>query len=160
MLFASNCDRANIPPQAIRAVEAHGTGTQAGDYAEMEAIKTAFCQDRPPVSEKSGSPSTLFVSSLKSNVGHAESASGVTSTLKAILMLKHKTILPHIGISTRRNPRLGDLESHGITIPTSAQPLLPVTGYEDIFISVNNFGAPGEQLRISYILAQHSINVS
>lgn len=151
MLFLSNCDRANIPPMAIRAVEAHGTGTQAGDYSEMEAIKTAFCRDRPPVSEKSGSSSTLFVSSLKSNIGHAESASGIASVLKAVLMIKHKTILPHIGISTRRNPRLGDLDSHGIIIPTSARPLLPVTGYEEIFISVNNFGAPGEQLCISYV---------
>jgi acyl transferase domain-containing protein len=151
MLFSANCDRANISPLAIRAVEAHGTGTQAGDYAEMEAIKTAFCRDRPPVSSKSGPSSTLFVSSVKPNIGHAESASGIASLLKAVLMLKHKTMLPHIGISTNRNPRLGNLDSHGIVIPTSAQPLQPVAGYEDIFISVNNFGAPGEQLRTASI---------
>jgi len=146
MLFSANCDRANISPLAIRAVEAHGTGTQAGDYAEIEAIKTAFCRDRPAVSENSA----LFVSSVKPNIGHAESASGLASVLKAVLMLKHKTMLPHIGISTNRNPRLGNLDSHGIVIPTSAQPLQPVAGYEDIFISVNNFGAPGEQLPISF----------
>jgi len=158
MLFSANCDRANISPLAIRAVEAHGTGTQAGDYAELEAIKTAFCRDRPPLSQVSGPSSALFVSSVKPNIGHAESASGLTSVLKAILMLKHKTMLAHIGISTNRNPRLGNLESHGIVIPTSAQLLEPVAGYEDIFISVNNFGAPGQQLRVSYIWIECNID--
>ncbi|KAF8155546.1 hypothetical protein B0H34DRAFT_499631 [Crassisporium funariophilum] len=143
LLFGSNCDRANISPLAIRAVEAHGTGTQAGDYAEMEAIKSAFCRVRPEITPDSGNASALFVSSLKPNIGHSESASGIASVIKAVLMLRHKIVLPHIGVTTRLNPRLGDLAAQGIVIPTTPQPLQPVSGYDDIYISVNNFGAPG-----------------
>lgn len=139
MLFESNCIRAGIPPIAIRAVEAHGTGTQAGDYAEMEAIKSAYCSARPA----GDTASALFVSSLKPNIGHAESTSGIASVIKAVLMMKHRTIPPHIGITTKVNPRLGDLITHGIVIPTEQQPLRPAPGYANVFISVNNFGAPG-----------------
>ncbi|KZV90645.1 putative non-reducing polyketide synthase, partial [Exidia glandulosa HHB12029] len=145
-LFAANCARAGISPLAVRAVEAHGTGTQAGDYAEIEAIKTAFTSGRPPVTGGEEGPAKdtqLFVSALKPNVGHSESTSGIASIIKATLMMQHKEVAPHIGITTRRNLRLGDIEAHGIVIPTRSQPLTPVAGYDKIIISVNNFGAPG-----------------
>lgn len=147
-LFVANCERAGISPLAVRAVEAHGTGTQAGDHAEMDAIKAAFTSGRPPVVAGEEGPAKgtqLFVSALKPNVGHSESTSGIASVIKATLMMRHKEVVPHIGITTRRNPRLGDIEAHGIVIPTRSQPLTPVMGQDKIVISVNNFGAPGER---------------
>ncbi|KAF8989022.1 hypothetical protein BDQ17DRAFT_1373658 [Cyathus striatus] len=71
---------------------------------------------------------TLYVSSLKPNVGHSESSSGVIGVIKATIMIKHKMVVPHIGITTRLNPRLGDLGSQGIVIPTSLHSLLPAPG--------------------------------
>ncbi|KAJ3993443.1 thiolase-like protein, partial [Lentinula boryana] len=137
-LFAANCKRAGISPLAVRAVEAHGTGTRAGDYAEMEAIKIAYCSGRTL------NPDTeLFVSSLKPNVGHSESAAGMASLIKGILMAKHEQIPAHIGISTRQNTRFGDLGACGIQIPTTSQPLRAITGEQHIFTAIHNFGAHG-----------------
>ncbi|KAJ3899507.1 thiolase-like protein [Lentinula edodes] len=138
MLFTSNCERAGISPLAVRVVEAHGTGTFVGDYAEMEAIKATYCQGR-----KSQSDSQLFVGSLKPNVGHSESAAGMASLIKSVLMMKYRQVVPHIGITTRLSPRLGDLEISGIMIPTSLLPLKPVAGEKHIFTAVHNFGAHG-----------------
>ncbi|KAJ3717551.1 putative non-reducing polyketide synthase, partial [Lentinula raphanica] len=137
-LFISNCKRAGISPLAIRVVEAHGTGTRAGDYAEMEAIKTAYCTNR-----KVGQYSELFVGSLKANVGHSESAAGMASLIKGALMAKHRQIPAHIGITTQTNSRLGDLEACGIRIPSTQQPLKPVTGEKNIYTAIHNFGAHG-----------------
>ncbi|KAJ3781238.1 thiolase-like protein, partial [Lentinula aff. detonsa] len=137
-LFAANCKRAGISPLAVRAVEAHGTGTRAGDYAEMEAIKIAYCSGRTL------DPDTqLFVSSLKPNVGHSESAAGMASLIKGILMAKHEQIPAHIGIITRQNTRFGDLGACGIQIPTTSQPLRAITGEQHIFTAIHNFGAHG-----------------
>lgn len=137
-MFSANCQRAGISPLAVRVIEAHGTGTSAGDCAEIEAIKTAYCQGRTSLSD-----SCLLVSSLKPNVGHSESAAGITSLIKAVLMVKHRQIPPHLGITTRRNPRLGDLEAAGIIIPSVCQSLEPVSGQEHIFTAVHSFGAQG-----------------
>ncbi|KAF9064546.1 thiolase-like protein [Rhodocollybia butyracea] len=137
-LFVENCKRANISPLSVCAVEAHGTGTQAGDFAEMEAIKMAYCDGREYLPE-----TKLFVASVKPNVGHSESAAGLTSLIKAVLMTKHRKVSPHIGIITRRNPRLGNLEQAGIVIPTTPQELRPINGEGHIFIAVHSFGAPG-----------------
>ncbi|KAL9626751.1 MAG: hypothetical protein Q9164_007802 [Protoblastenia rupestris] len=65
-------------------VEAHGIGTKAGDAAEVEAIANVFCQGRTDA---------LPVGSIKSNIGHLESASGLASLVKAVLVLE-KGVIP------------------------------------------------------------------
>ena len=73
-------------------MECHGTGTRAGDSAEIGALSKAFG------SRTSENP--LLVGSVKTNVGHSEAVSGLTSIIKATLMLNRRRIAASIGIDT------------------------------------------------------------
>ncbi|KAJ6498259.1 hypothetical protein DFH09DRAFT_1446759 [Mycena vulgaris] len=151
-LFAQNCTFAGISPLSVRAVEMHAPGTQAGDYAEIEAVKLAYTAGRPSV--KDGQTNTeLLVSSIKPNVGHSEGTAGIASLIKAILMLRYRQVTPHIGIKTTLNPRLGDLSASGIVVPKSLASLTAAPGEKKIIISVNNFGAQGSNANV--LVSEH-----
>ena len=74
-------------------VEAHGTGTEAGDLAELQGISNVFCK----ATHRS---STLYVGSIKSNIGHLESSSGLAGLIKAVLVLKKEHIPPNADFRT------------------------------------------------------------
>lgn len=75
---------AGVDPADVVYVEAHGTGTKAGDAQEVNSIVDVFCKGRR---------SPLLLGSVKSNMGHAEPASGVASIAK-ILMAMESGIIP------------------------------------------------------------------
>jgi len=59
-------------------IEAHGTGTKAGDVQEVNAIDNVFCKNRE---------TPLMIGSVKSNLGHAEPASGLTQIAKVKVII-------------------------------------------------------------------------
>jgi acyl transferase domain-containing protein/thioesterase domain-containing protein len=73
---------AGVEADSIGYIEAHGTGTALGDPIEVSALTQAFRQS----TSRSG---YCGLGSLKSNVGHMDSAAGVGALLKAILCVKH-----------------------------------------------------------------------
>ncbi|MGI5282729.1 SDR family NAD(P)-dependent oxidoreductase [Nonomuraea polychroma] len=73
---------AELNPADIDAVEAHGTGTRLGDPIEAQALIATYGQDRPH-----GRP--LYIGSMKSNIGHTQSAAGAASLIKMIQAMKH-----------------------------------------------------------------------
>jgi amino acid adenylation domain-containing protein len=75
----------NLPPAAIDYVEAHGTGTALGDPIEVAALAAVFGDGRAPGSK-------LRIGSVKSNIGHAESAAGIAGVIKVILALQREEI--------------------------------------------------------------------
>ncbi|CCT74960.1 probable polyketide synthase [Fusarium fujikuroi IMI 58289] len=77
-------------------VECHGTGTAVGDPIEVEATGRVF--DR-------GSGNQLLLGSVKTNVGHSEAASGLTSVLKVVQSFEKGQIPPTRGI-VNLNPKL------------------------------------------------------
>jgi acyl transferase domain-containing protein len=80
-------DECGLNPHTIDYVEAHGTGTTVGDLAELNAIRGVFCGgDRV---------SDLYVGSIKSNIGHLESSSGLAGLIKAVLILEKGAIPPN-----------------------------------------------------------------
>lgn len=96
-----------ILPQDITYVECHGTGTKVGDAIELDGLASVF--ERSP-------ERPLYLGSVKSNVGHSEAASGISSVIKATLSLEHGKIPPTHGLKNV-NPKLR-LEERNFRIPT------------------------------------------
>ncbi|MEM9586363.1 MAG: SDR family NAD(P)-dependent oxidoreductase [Planctomycetota bacterium] len=76
---------AKVSPDSISYVEAHGTGTPLGDPIELHALNAVF-SDRA-----SGLP-PVRIGSVKANIGHTETASGIAGLLKVLLMFRHQCI--------------------------------------------------------------------
>lgn len=80
----------DIPPESIAFVEAHGTGTILGDPIELNAIKSTLSLD----SEEKNAQFPCAIGSVKSNIGHMDTAAGIAGLIKACCSLYHKTIVP------------------------------------------------------------------
>ncbi|KAI3340056.1 putative polyketide synthase [Ustulina deusta] len=121
--------RAGILVYDTDYVEAHGTGTAIGDPTEVEAISRVF-------SEKRGRP--ILVGSVKTNLGHSEATSGISSVIKVVLALENRMIPATINI-TNINPKISEQDLN-IEIVRSQTPwpasLCPRA-------SVNSFGFGG-----------------
>ena len=78
--------------------ECHGTGTPVGDPLEISAIGNVFSDTRTP-------ESPLLIGSVKTNLGHGEAASAISSLIKVVLCLENGQIPATIGIK-RLNPAL------------------------------------------------------
>ena len=97
---------AAIEPESVQYVEAHGTGSRAGDPVELAAIASVFGGPRR-------SP-RCRVGSIKSNIGHAESAAGVAGVIKMVQALRQKTFAPTL-YAEQPNPAI-DWASAGIVL--------------------------------------------
>ncbi|MEU8825294.1 beta-ketoacyl synthase N-terminal-like domain-containing protein [Streptomyces sp. NPDC048636] len=82
---------ADCPPDSIGYVEAHGTGTQLGDPIEVAALTRAF--DGVPAGR-------VLLGSVKTNIGHLDTAAGMAGLIKTALMLRHRTVVPHLHFRT------------------------------------------------------------
>jgi amino acid adenylation domain-containing protein len=80
---------AGIDPDTITYIEAHGTATPLGDPIEIAALTQAF---RASTQNKS----FCAIGSLKSNIGHLNTAAGVAGLIKTVLALKHKLLPPSL----------------------------------------------------------------
>lgn len=87
-------DDAGLSPDDIDYVEAHGTGTSLGDPIEVRALAAALRKDRDTARP-------LLIGSVKTNIGHLESAAGIAGVVKVALALQHRRLPPHLHF---RNP--------------------------------------------------------
>lgn len=76
----------------VLTFQCHGTGTPTGDPIEAHAVGRVFGE------------AGVYVGSVKPNLGHSEGSSGVSSVIKCVLALEHKTIPPNIKFA-KPNPK-------------------------------------------------------
>ncbi|ASF45354.1 type I polyketide synthase [Methylovulum psychrotolerans] len=133
-LMGSVYAQAGIDPNHIDYFEAHGTGTAVGDPIETHAIGLALGQKRRK---------PLLIGSVKSNLGHLESASGVAGLAKALNCLHHRAVPATIGIkSVNPNIKLADWNLKIVTAPRSLKSQGGLT------IGVNSFGFGGANAHV------------
>jgi microcystin synthetase protein McyG len=95
--------QAGLRPADLDYVETHGTGTVLGDAIELGALGNVF---RDPTE----TGRMLSIGSVKSNVGHLESASGVAGVMKVLLALQNQRIPGHLHVEPgSENEALGRL---------------------------------------------------
>ncbi|MYW14877.1 SDR family NAD(P)-dependent oxidoreductase, partial [Streptomyces sp. SID2955] len=90
--------RARWDPATVGYVEAHGTGTSLGDPIEVEGLRRAFADAGLP-------PGAVALGSVKSNIGHLESAAGIAGLTKVLLQLRHRELVPSLH-AERTNPHI------------------------------------------------------
>lgn len=115
MLAAALAD-AGVEGSQMSYLEAHGTGTALGDPIELGAAWRVLGPGRPP-----GEP--LHVGSVKSNVGHCESAAGAVGVIKTVLALRHG-LLPGNLHFDEPNPHVpwADMNVRVVAAPTPWRP--------------------------------------
>ena len=120
---------AGATPADVGYVEAHGTGTSLGDPIEVNALSRVLA-DRSD---------TVYLGSVKTNIGHLEAASGLAGVIKVVLSLQHGLIPPHLHYETP-NPgmNLGPLQ-----IPTE-----PVPYPSGSLAGVSSFGFGGTNAHV------------
>lgn len=122
--------RAAIRPEELSFMEAHGTGTAAGDPIEIAAIGEVLGANRTI---------PLPVGSVKTNVGHLETASGMAGLLKSMLAIEHRQ-LPRSLHFERPNPRIRFDE---LNVEVAAEARVLPNGGARLLAGVNSFGFGG-----------------
>ena len=105
--------RAGLEPSEVDYLEAHGTGTELGDPVEAHAAGAAYGRGRAP-------ERPLLIGSVKTNIGHLESAAGVAGLIKTTLSMHHGVIPRHLHFETP-SPRM-DWERLPLRVTTEATP--------------------------------------
>ncbi|MDB9510451.1 SDR family NAD(P)-dependent oxidoreductase [Kamptonema animale CS-326] len=101
---------AEVSPETISYIEAHGTGTSLGDPIEMAALTQVF-------SEQTDKKYFCAIGSLKTNIGHLDTASGVAGLIKTVLALQHQEIPPSLHFQ-EPNPQI-DFENSPFYVNTA-----------------------------------------
>ncbi|MGY6164145.1 SDR family NAD(P)-dependent oxidoreductase [Paraburkholderia strydomiana] len=130
-------ERAGVDPRSLAYVEAHGTGTAVGDPIEARALMEVASAGRPI-------DRPLLIGSVKTNVGHLETASGMAGLIKAILVLKHRTVPKTLHFETP-NPAI-DFIGGRLRVVDRLTPL--DSGDEPLLVGVNSFGFGGTNAHV------------
>jgi acyl transferase domain-containing protein/acyl carrier protein/NADP-dependent 3-hydroxy acid dehydrogenase YdfG len=128
---------AGVDARHISYIEAHGTGTKLGDPIEIAAITKAF-------REYTTDTGFCLIGSAKSNIGHCESAAGISGLTKVILQMRHRQIVPSLH-SERLNPNI-DFEVTPFEVNQRLRPWnAPVIDGKTLplIAGISSFGAGG-----------------
>ncbi|WP_329395186.1 SDR family NAD(P)-dependent oxidoreductase [Streptomyces melanogenes] len=152
-VIAAALAEAEVSPAALSYLEAHGTGTALGDPIEVAGLVKAF-----RTAGGGALPQSLAIGSVKSNIGHCESAAGIAAVTKVLLQLKHRELVPSLH-SAVPNPHI-DFERTPFRVQQHLEPwhrpTLVVDGEERELprvAGVSSFGAGGSNAHV--ILAEY-----
>jgi len=128
---------AGVDANTINYVETHGTGTALGDPIEIAALTQAF---RATTDEKG----FCAIGSVKTNIGHADTAAGVAGMIKTVLALSHRMIPPSLNFE-RPNPQI-DFAGSPFYVNTKLRPWEP--GLTPGRAGVSSFGIGGTNAHV------------
>lgn len=97
-LLKEACKNAGVRPEEIQYIETHGTGTALGDSIEISAITEARRQTEQEINK-------LYVGSVKSNIGHLESAAGIAGIIKAAICIYNGFLVRNVNFQVP-NPKI------------------------------------------------------
>ncbi|HEV7655224.1 MAG TPA: amino acid adenylation domain-containing protein [Mycobacteriales bacterium] len=126
---------AGVAPAEVGYVEAHGTGTGLGDPIEFRALEEVL--DDPARREP------CVVGSVKTNIGHAESAAGIAGLIKVVLALAAGELPPHLHLR-EINPAIVTAGPVEVGTTLSAWPRGPVPRVA----GVSSFGFGGTNAHV------------
>ncbi|SFS42411.1 SDR family NAD(P)-dependent oxidoreductase [Marininema halotolerans] len=134
-------EQSGVHPRTVSYIEAHGTGTSLGDPIEIEGLNKAF---RKNTEENS----YCAIGSVKSNIGHCESAAGIAGLTKILLQMKHGQLVPSLH-SQVLNPNI-DFASSPFTVQQELheweRPVVELEGVSKEYpriAGLSSFGAGG-----------------
>ncbi|WP_342374836.1 amino acid adenylation domain-containing protein [Myxococcus stipitatus] len=139
-LIEAALQRSGVDPRTIGFVEAHGTGTSLGDPIEISALTHAF---------RRFTEDARFcgIGSVKSNIGHLESAAGIAALTKVLLQMRHRTLVPTLHVDSL-NPHI-DFEHSPFRVQRSEAPWVPVVPTESrLRAAISSFGAGGSNAHL------------
>ncbi|NRG18484.1 SDR family NAD(P)-dependent oxidoreductase [Rhizobiales bacterium] len=116
-------------------IEAHGTGTRVGDPAEANAIGSTLARRRD---------SALPIGSVKTNIGHLESASGTAGLLKSLLSLRNDIFPRSLHFETP-NP---DIDFDGLNLSVAGNPVTLERKDRPRLAGINSFGFGGTNAHV------------
>ncbi|AIA05950.1 beta-ketoacyl synthase [Streptomyces noursei] len=143
-VIAAAWGRAGVEPGSVSYVEAHGTGTSLGDPIEITGLRRAFGG-----AEGVGAAGVCAIGSVKSNIGHLESAAGIAGLTKVLLQLKHGRLVPSLHAG-ELNPQI-DFAASGFRVQRESGEW-PVRVVEGVVVprraGVSSFGAGGSNAHV------------
>ena len=131
-------ERAGVAGSSVDYLEAHGTGTELGDPIEVRAAAAVYGEGRDP-------ERPLLMGSVKTNIGHLESAAGVAGVIKALLAMRAGVIPKHLHFE-RPNPRI-PWEELPVRVTSEATPW-PAAPDRPLRAGVSSFGYSGTNAHV------------
>ncbi|MFD4600332.1 SDR family NAD(P)-dependent oxidoreductase [Streptomyces sp. NPDC058464] len=125
--------RSGVDPATVSYLEAHGTGTALGDPVEISALGRVFATGG------------TRLGSVKSGIGHLESAAGIAGLTKVLLQLRHRTLVP--SLHARPANEAIDWEHLPLSVQQDAGPW-HTTGDLPRRAGVSAFGAGGSNAHV------------
>ena len=137
-LILNALKKANINPRTLSYVETHGTGTALGDPIEIAGLSKAF--------EGSGEEKQFCpIGSVKSNIGHLESAAGIAALTKVLLQIKYRQLVPSLHADPL-NPHI-NFEDSPFYVQTELTEWKRPTAHPRR-VGVSSFGAGGSNAHV------------
>ncbi|WP_338270100.1 SDR family NAD(P)-dependent oxidoreductase [Corallococcus caeni] len=150
-LILGSLDDAGFEPETVTYMEAHGTGTELGDPVEVEGLKAAFTQLARRRGRALKQANYCGIGSIKTNVGHLESAAGLAGVVKVLMAMRHGELPASLHVQ-KLNP-LVRLEGSPFYIVHKTQPWTRLTDAEGRMIprraGVSSFGFGGANAHVA-----------